>query len=396
MRDAAMSFHRRVSLAITVVLFSLTLGACGDLRSRLTTERTDSSGVELVMHRGGDVRLGWEFEIAFALGGSGTEQESFTQLAPEDVAVDAEHNIYMLDIASSHVVVFDSSGSLVRTMGSEGDGAGEMQSPAALSVSPTGVASVFDTSKRGLVRFGPAGEVLEEIEIDFPFDSGGIVDRGESMIIPSQVLNKEESTYTEELLSIAGDDTVRMVHFTRPAGRDFILFSCGLILRAIPPVFAPELRWTATDGGVAAAMSSDYEVGFYRETGIVRIIRRAIDPEPASWEAAVVKIGNSVRRPVIGGALPCDAEEVVQARRIADVIPVIDALAAGPGGTLWIKRSTTGMAAGPIDVFEADGTYHGTLSAGWPFPVAVMGDRIAAIETDESQVRRLVVYRVVQ
>ena len=391
-----MSFHQRKSLAVTAVLLSLTVGACGDLRSRLTTHRADSSGVELVIHRGGDVRLGWEFEVEYALGGGGTEQESFTQLAPEDVAVDAKHNIYMLDIAAYRIVVFDSSGSLVRTMGSQGDGAGEMQSPVAISVSPTGVASVFDTSKRGLVRFGPAGEVLEEIEIKFSFDSGAIVDRGESMIIPSQVLDEGESTYTEELLSIAGDDTVRMVHFTRPAGRDFILFSCGLILRAIPPVFAPELRWTATDDGVAAAVSSDYEVGFYRETGIVRIIRRSIEPEPASWEAAVVKIGDSVRRPVVGGALPCDAEEVVEQRRIADVIPVIDALAAGPGGTLWVKRSARGRATGPIDVFQADGAYRGTLLGGSPFPVAVLGDRIAAIETHESPMQRLVVYRVVQ
>ncbi|UCG87499.1 MAG: hypothetical protein JSW71_02845, partial [Gemmatimonadota bacterium] len=225
---------------------------------------------------------------------------------------------------------------------------------------------------------------------------GAIVDLGESMLIRSQELVREDSTYTEALLSIAGDDTVRIASLTRPADRSIILFSCGLTIHGVAPVFSPELRWAVVGDGVAVTTSIDYEVMFHRDDAIVRILRRAIDPEPATWDAAIAAIGGSMRRPMRGGALVCDSEEVVEQRRMADVIPVIGALAPGPEGSLWVKRSAAWRAPAPIDVFEADGTYRGTLPEGSPFPVAVMGDRIAAIETASRQVQQLVVYRVVQ
>ena len=387
---------RRHALAATIALLPLALAACGESTSESATERADSSGVELVTHRGPDVPLEWQFEAAFSLGGKETDEESFYRLDSDYVSVDAEQNIYVLDRTSNRVVVFDSSGTFVRTMGREGSGPGEMRFPFALGVSQSGVVSVFDISKRGLVRFGPGGEPLDEIRINFPYGGGLIVDRGESMIIPSQELDTEESTYTDELLSIAGNDTLRIVSHTRPAGGSITLESCGMSLAGIAPVFSPVMRWRPVDGGVVVATSSNYEVAFYQDDGIVRIIRRTIDPEPATREAAVEAIGDGMRVSFPGGVRVCDPEEVVEQRGLADVIPVIDELAAGPQGSLWVKRSAGPTASGPIDVFDANGTYHGTLPEGSPFPVAVIGDRIATIATDDSDVQRLVVYRVVR
>jgi len=272
-----------------------------------------------------------------------------------------------------------------------------MRFPFALGVSQGGVVSVFDISKRGLVRFGPAGEPLDEIRITFPYGGGSMVDRGESMIIPSQELDTEESTYTDELLSIAGDDTARIVSHTRPSGGSITLEICGMSLAAgIAPVFSPTMRWSPVNGGVVVATSSAYEVALYQDDSLIRIHRRTIKPETATREAAIEAIGDGMRVSFPGGVRVCDPEEVVEQRGLAEVIPVIDELAAGPQGSLWIKRSAGPTASGPIDVFGADGTYHGTLPEGSPFPVAVIGDRIAAIATDDSDVQRLVVYQVVR
>jgi len=156
------------------------------------------------------------------------------------------------------------------------------------------------------------------------------------------------------------------------------------------------MRWSPINDGVVVATSSAYEVALYQDYGIIRILRRSIEPEPATREAAIEEVGDGMRVSFPGGIRVCDPEEVVEQRGLADVIPVIDELAAGPQGSLWVKRSAGPTASGPIDVFRADGTYHGTLPEGSPLPVAVIGDRIAAIETDDSDVQRLVVYRVIR
>jgi len=237
---AAMAPDQRGSLVVGAVLLCLTLAACGGSGSTTATERADSSGIEIVTYRGPDVPLDWEFRVAFALGGKETAEESFYRVAAGYVGVDADHNIYILDRASYRVVVFDSSGDFLRAMGGEGGGPGEMRFPFGLGVSPAGAVSVFDISKRGLVRFSADGAVLEEVRITFPYGGGGILDRGESLIISSQELDIERATFTDELLSIAGEDTVRLVSHTRPGGGSITLESCGMRLAVIDPIFSPE------------------------------------------------------------------------------------------------------------------------------------------------------------
>jgi len=377
-----------------VALLLPVLYACDGSTSEFVTERSDSAGIELLTYRGPDVPLDWQFVAAFSLGGKETGEESFYSLSPEYVSVDGVQNIYVLDQASNRVVVFDSGGSVVRTVGGEGSGPGEMRFPFALGVSQTGVVSVFDISKRGLVRFGPDGEVLEEVRISFPYGGGPIVDRGESMIIPSQELDIEESTYTDALLEISGDDTLRIVSHTRPAGGSITLESCGMRLAGIAPVFSPTMRWSPIADGVVLATSAHYEIAVYEADSLVRVIRRTIEPHPATRADAVESIGDGMRVSFPGGVRVCDPEEVVEQRGFANVVPVIGELAAGPQGTVWVMRSVASGAPALIDVFDAEGTYQGTVPEGSPLPVAVIGDRIAAIENDDNDIERLVIYRI--
>ena len=126
-----------------------------------------------------------------------------------------------------------------------------------------------------------------------------------------------------------------------------------------------------------------------------RILRRAIEPARATREAASATIGDGVRVVAGGGVRICDPEEVVERRGFAETIPVIGEVARGPGSTLWVRRSSGPGAPEPIDVFDRDGTYLGTLPGATPFPVAVIREQFAAIETDETDVDRLAVYRIV-
>jgi hypothetical protein len=127
----------------------------------------------------------------------------------------------------------------------------------------------------------------------------------------------------------------------------------------------------------------------------IRILRRPLSPASATREAALALLGEGMRVGTPGGTRVCDPGEVVEKQGIAGTIPII--IAEGPGPTWWVARSEGAASPAGIDVFDSDGDYLGTLPASTPVPVAVIGpDRFAAIESDELDVDRLVVYRVRQ
>ena len=71
---------------------------------------------------------------------------------------------------------------------------------------------------------------------------------------------------------------------------------------------------------------------------------------------------------------------------------MVSRLALGPDGTLWVERYDVGENPQPIDIFDPDGHYVGTLPDDSPFPVGFLPDgRILVSERDDLDVERLVV-----
>ena len=76
-------------------------------------------------------------------------------------------------------------------------------------------------------------------------------------------------------------------------------------------------------------------------------------------------------------------------------MPTLGPLAISPDGTLWARRFTVGSDASPIDIFDPEGVFVGTLPEDSPFPIGFLPDgRILVSETDELDVQRLVVRTV--
>ena len=88
--------------------------------SRLAVRR-DSAGIEVVVSPAEDRLLGWRFTLRFTLGGAEEGPEQFYNVSTGIVDADAAGNMYILD-GSSHVVVFDSTGRHMRTVGGPGRG----------------------------------------------------------------------------------------------------------------------------------------------------------------------------------------------------------------------------------------------------------------------------------
>ncbi len=391
-----MSADCRWTLAGVVALVVTGLTACTDADSDSPVQRTDSAGVEIVSHTGPDRPLDWTFELRFTLGGKESDEESFYQLDRSRIGVDTAGNIYVLDASAHRVVVFDDEGTYLRSMGGEGGGPGEMGFPFALTVSAGGVAGVFDLSKRGFVRFGPRGEVLDELRVTFGYGGGLIREVAGSLIVPIDELDAERGVSIDALLAVTGGDTAYVVSVERPAGGVVTLASCGMQISGMAPVFTPDLRWSPMGMALVVATGTGYDIAVYRHGRLAQVLRRELTPVPATDALALASVGDRMQVVTSGGVRTCDPDEVVEQRGVASPIPMIAALAEGPAGTLWVRRTEGPNTPQPIDVFKPDGTYLGTLPDGSPFPALVIGDRIAAIETDDVDVERLVVYEVVR
>jgi len=375
---------------------AVALAGCGapDVRSHI--QRSDSSGIEIVTHVGPDTPLAWSFDTLFTLGGEETDEESFYEVDPTTVGVDNQGRIYVLDRDAYRVLMFDAEGRHLRTLGREGGGPGEMRFPFGLFVSPDGTVGAFDISKRGFVRFGPDGSILPEEYLPSGYGGGKIRRVGQSLVFSADELDTDRGIHIDQLVTIGVSDTAAMVHLERPAGGVLNLESCGMQLVGIGPIFRPSIRWTPLGSAVAVAVTAEYEITVYRDGIPVRVLRRSVAPVPATLELAAERVGDGMKVMTTGGVRTCDAREVVEQRGVADVIPIVADLAAGPDGTLWIRRAGRPGAPRPIDVFDADGSYLGTLPDASPFPIAVFGSRLIVIEADDMDVERLVIYEVLR
>lgn len=378
---------RRVCLVGLLVL----VAACGGDHQRATT-RVDSAGVEIVTYAGPDVPLAWSFDSLFALGGADSGPQSFYQLRGGVVGADAAGNLYVLDAAAKHIVVFDSTGALLRTMGREGGGPGEMRWPITLVVAPDGRAAAFDIGKGGLVWFGREGAILDPVPLQGLYSGGAMHATAHALLLSSRIWNDDPTDPgRQELLSVAGDDTVHLVSVPSPPGKAVQFKSCGMSISGMTPIFSPSVRWAAADDRVAVTAVTGYEVMLLMGSDTTHLLRRPLEPEPATAAAAAEQVGDKFRVMSSAGEIVCKTDEVVEGIGYADRIPIIAEIAAGPDSTWWVRRRE---AAG-VDVYAADGGYLGTLPGSAPYPViSLPGRRIGSIVADELDVQRLVVYRV--
>jgi hypothetical protein len=110
--------------------------------------------------RGQELRLAREIGSA-----TGPAEYTFGRIA--SIAVDADRNIYVLDVADRAVRVFDSSGRFIRMFGREGSGPGEFQVPLRLGLAADTL-TVFDARLSRISRFTRTGRHLSTEPLPSP------------------------------------------------------------------------------------------------------------------------------------------------------------------------------------------------------------------------------------
>jgi hypothetical protein len=305
--------------------------------------------------------------------------------------------VAVLDGTTATVTVVDTSGAVVGTFGRKGGGPGEALMPVRL-VQLNGGVAMLDYGKQALVTFTRDGVPQKELPMDSVF--------GPTQQLTGVVqLPNGDWLYSEEIAE-PGAWTQRL--FVRRAGTSSELSStattttrpvtapCGITLTAMPPVFAPTLRWSSFDGWIADASTAEYRIAL-RSTSrdslhvveLPGLAQRASDAR-----ALEQRIGFRIN----AGAASCDLtrESALKQRGSAPLIPAIDRVVAGPGGELWIQMYADSGAKSVAHVIQKGATRPDTLASD-VFPLFFLSrDTFVAAESDEDGLARLVLWRVVR
>jgi len=388
-------YDRLVSLCgqagVWILALTILFGACADAAEPSAEAiRSVSVGVSSVRNPSSDRELAWEFERLFALGGVDEGPAAFFRVFPSSIGVDADGNLYVLDAGNYTVAKFDPTGRHIRSFGRQGEGPGEFGFPSDMAVHRDGSVAVYDFDGRGLSRFDPDGEFTGTLPLPGPLQRQvALLDAGHVVAAVTQGTPSPDSTDLK--LLVIREEEVELTNvrqFTRPEPREF---SCGS--RPGVPYFGPRVVWAAAGGRVAFSDDETYSVQIVEPDGATGVWARDLPPirstlELAAWEVAD---GDSLRS--FGCSIA--AEEAARQFGYGDVAPTVESLSVAPDGGVWVRRRTEVPGDLLTDVFDASGTYLGTLPIGSPFPAVFRGaDEIVTVEHDDLSRPLVVAYRI--
>lgn len=388
----------------------------------------------------------------YRVGGASAQEEwaFFGPAASLQASFDEAGNLLILDAMNKRVVVIGPDGQLVRLVGREGEGPGEFQSVIAFAVWRDGRIAVPDLGHSAIQVFGPDGGLERFVRMGdegWPASSAlfrseiradplgdRIIARGVAGVLAAMANRANRRMGHEddetppgaddralETLNLSGDEIAQehILQGWRAPRSDTELSAADqedwakVVASMEDRYFEPAFVWDVLpDGTIAWSDSSAYAVKFASPDGsVIDVLRRPLAPQGVSRGIQRATIDYHLERleewsqtpPSTG--LPFLTRDVegrrrrIQERGFYHEIPVVLGLKATWDGGLWIQRrgeDDPWMDEGPIDVFNADREYLGTLPAGDPpMPAAFGPDGLVVhLERDEFDVPTLVVSRL--
>lgn len=422
MRTAA----RSVFTAIAVLGFGSVGCAVGADGGGWGGEVRDSSGVVIVENPTDglwDEGDAWTLRLEREIGETdGAPEYTFGVIA--DVVLTSDGGVLVLDRQASTVRAYDSDGQFVRDIGGPGEGPGELgRFTYSLLLLSSDTLVVPDRLLSRFTLFGPDGGLVETVPLfgsppsirwgrlhdtRFVFrslqnaagDDGrvtswdGLLTVDRSGMVQDTVLVVPENANIRNTAGGIGGPLAADAGFSAP-------------LLIVAPVWS-----TLPDGRIAAAYTSDSEIGLYADDGA--LLRRIRSPR---WERRSVSDRDADRlremflqRYTDAGMPFEEADSRFRSHLGMDRLPAFSQILAGPDGTLWVRRVEgietidplalsgaifDGLGSGLWDVLDSEGRYLGSVRLPDDFePRSSHGDRIVGIGTDALGVQTVRVYRV--
>ena len=398
-----------------------------------------------------DQPLAVDMTEVYRVGGASAREEwAFFGPAPSlQASFDEAGNLLILDAMNKRVVVIGPDGQLARLVGREGQGPGEFQSVIAFAVWRDGRIAVPDLGHSaiqvfspdgGLERFvrmsdegWPASSALFHSEIRADPLGDRIIARGVAGVLVAMANRANRRMGHEgdetppgaddralETLNLSGDEIAQdlILQGWRAPRPEAALSPTELedwpkvVASMEDRYYEPAFVWDVLpDGTIAWSDSSAYAIKLASPDGsLTDVLRRPFAPQEVSRRIRRATIDYHLdrleelsQRPPSTG-VPFIAPDVegrrrrIQERGFYREIPVVLGLKATWDGGLWIRRrgEDPWLDEGPIDIFNADREYLGTLPAGDPpMPAAFGPDGLVVhLERDEFDVPTLVVSRL--
>ena len=403
----------RSGVGVGLLYGSLVLGCVADQpQDRWTGEMSDSAGVTIVLNPASAAAETprWTLTPRVRIGGDQSRPETLFTLI-EDVAVDARGRIYVLDPTAYAVRVFEADGRTAGTLGSRGEGPGELgRFTSSVLVLPEDTVLVADWGQRRLNVFLSDGrfERALPLPLDAPARSwwavgsdGRVYARRLTRVVVDGAWGGEDVLFAGH--PAASMDTLLTFRYAESdlGGPGQGNLKVPLIVNA--PSWAP-LR----DGGVAWTSLDRSEVRVHDARGVLTRVIRSEDWEPgalgpATRRALTDKLGEKLA--MLGGDPAGLADMDITA---SSTLPALTGVRAAPDGSLWVQRMGAVEDVHPMalngpdhpewiggphwDVLDPEGRRTGSVRL--PDRARVMRilrDAVVVVERDALDVERVVV-----
>lgn len=357
---------------------AILLAGCGPDASDDAVDRVavrDSAGVAVITVPGPDTPL----EPALQPLGDVIPTLAGTTVVPWGVAAGADDRVVVVDWTANRVAVRSLTGESHGSLGGSGEGPGEFRNPVAAAVDPDGIVTIWDAGRGILSRWAADGTLLEErrAPADY-FGPGFAMLPGGAVAV---VTAEGEGRGTGQRLEIVhGQErtTLHSVIQETPVAR----LPCGTF--PMPRVFAPSLAWASGPDRIHVHRGPGYRIDAFVDGRVERSVRRDVPPlRPSPADAAAAARGGPGPHAGLLRRCGVTAEELVQAVGYEREVSPVMFVAVDRTGGLWVTRTLDGVRPGPVDVFDPDGRYRGTVTdlgipAAFPDDSTVLTIRIGA------------------
>lgn len=380
----------------------LLLGACSphERDANLVTV-VDSAGVEIVVIEG-DRREHKSWDLtgnpALELGTqSDAGPESFYRVTA--LALD-DRRVYVANMGTDELRIFDRSGRYVRHMGRSGFGPGEFRRLAMVEVLGPDALLTYSGGTDRYILFDTAGAVRREFRtlegiggLAWP-----VAILGDSQIVVAEgaaisQLRQSGLIHDSATLSVFAMGGSRVRDVTRIPLFDRTVTRVGDRISVGSPVFSAMTLMGASNGLICYTLAVAYEFRCVDTAGVLkRIVRWARSPQPVT--AQDVEAYNRAELEKAGPDRRAAASQMLETQIFATDFPAFSRMLTDAGGGIWLEEfPRQGEQQSLWHVFQDGRTYAGSVRMPPRFRLLfVSQDAIAGVWRDEMDAEYVRIY----
>jgi hypothetical protein len=278
--DSLQWFHIRAALALVGLILMTVIVGCSEPLVFADWTIPVPEGTRIVEYadvpleeRDGRIELGEDLVI-----GPRGEDPNYLFYQPQGVAVDAAGRMYVAERGNKRVQVFSAEGEHVRTLGREGQGPGEFEFPAGLTVVGNFLL-VHDWNSRRLSIWEVDGDHLGDLPLSDRLEQR-IFGTGDGSFVGATGRRLEDRSRVIDvaLYSIEGTETVRYTSLLEPDQFMIMGEGGGMVI----PQLSGGPSFTASASGVVYATAGEqYQVLAFEPSGSLRWALRVARPAQA-------------------------------------------------------------------------------------------------------------------